>query len=144
MTDAVQLLTLPEVAERLRLSRRTVDKLVAAGELRVVRFGRSVRVTDDDAPVFVGRRSGERLTGYVASQHWPRLLAERNLRPMRAHDLRHGWASLALAAGVPMRVIADQLGHASPALTANVYAHLGNDALSDASSAVDDLLRREG
>ena len=36
VTDALQLLTLPEVAERLRLSRRTVDKLVAAGELRVV------------------------------------------------------------------------------------------------------------
>jgi integrase len=49
-----------------------------------------------------------------------------------------------LAAGVPMRVIADQLGHASPALTANVYAHLTGDALGDASRAVDDLLKREG
>jgi integrase len=117
---------------------RTVPILAFA--IPVLRRHRTT--TDPDAPVFLGQRSGERLTGYVASQHWPRLLRDRNLRPLRAHDLRHAWASLALAAGVPMRVIADQLGHASPALTANVYAHLGQDALAEASQRVDDLLRR--
>ena len=29
-----------------------------------------------------------------------------------------------LADGVPMRVIAEQLGHANPSLTARVYAHV--------------------
>lgn len=125
---------------KTRRSTRTVPILAFA--LPILRRYRAT--TDPDAPVFTGQRSHERLTGYVASQHWPRLLREIGWRPMRAHDLRHGWASLALAAGVPMRVIADQLGHASPALTANVYAHLGSDALRDASRAVDDLLRREG
>jgi integrase len=93
-------------------------------------------------PVFVGKRSGERLTGYVASQHWPRLLASVGWRPMRAHDLRHAHASLQLAAGVPMRSIADQLGHVNPSLTTNVYAHLAPEALRDAADRVDDLLRR--
>ena len=121
---------------------RTVPILAFA--LPVLRAHRArLASVDLDAPVFVGQRSHDRLTGYVASQHWPRLLRDVGWRPMRAHDLRHGWASLALAAGVPMRVIADQLGHASPALTANVYAHLGSEALRDASSAVDELLRRE-
>lgn len=32
-----ELLTLPEVAEELRLSRRTVERLVRAGRIRVVR-----------------------------------------------------------------------------------------------------------
>jgi integrase len=58
------------------------------------------------------------------------------------HDLRHAHASLQLAAGVPMRSIADQLGHVNPSLTTNVYAHLAPEALRDAADRVDDLLRR--
>ena len=98
---------------------------------------------DPDAPVFVGQRTGKRLTGFVASQHWHRLLRDLGWRQMRVHDLRHAHASLQLAAGTPMRVIADQLGHANPALTARVYAHLTTDALTDAAHRVDDLLARE-
>jgi integrase len=56
---------------------------------------------------------------------------------MRVHDLRHGNATLLLAAGVPMRAIADQVGHASPALTASVYAHVQPDALRAAVGALD-------
>jgi integrase len=121
---------------------RTVPILAFA--LPVLRAHRSRAATVDlDSPVFRGARSHDRLTGYVASQHWPRLLRDVGWRPMRAHDLRHAHASLQLAAGTPMRAIADQLGHANPSLTANVYAHLGSGALRDAADRVDDLLKRE-
>lgn len=40
-----ELLTLLEVAERLRISQRTVRRLVAAGRLRVVHVGRRPLVT---------------------------------------------------------------------------------------------------
>ena len=43
------------------------------------------------------------------------------LPPVRLHDLRHGAASLALAAGADLRTIQDQLGHASIVLTADTY-----------------------
>jgi integrase len=136
-------LTVAVRSGKTRRSVRTVPILAfALPHLRAHR-ARAADI-DPDAPVFRGQRQGKRLTGYVASQHWPRVLTERKLRPIKAHDLRHAHASLMLAAGVPMRVIADQLGHASPALTANVYAHLTGDALGDASRAVDDLLKREG
>ena len=45
VTDVPRLLTLDEVAERLRLSRRTVERLVAAELLPALRVGqRAVRV----------------------------------------------------------------------------------------------------
>lgn len=40
-----------------------------------------------------------------------------------------------LAAGVPLIVVARQLGHANPNITAAVYAHLLNDLQLDAAAA---------
>jgi integrase len=46
------------------------------------------------------------------------------VRPLRLHCARHTWASLALESGKSVRWVADQLGHADPALTLQVYAHV--------------------
>lgn len=43
------------------------------------------------------------------------------LPPIRLHDLRHGAASLMLAAGVEMKVVQETLGHTSSAFTADTY-----------------------
>ncbi|WP_433466460.1 tyrosine-type recombinase/integrase [Spirillospora sp. CA-128828] len=40
---------------------------------------------------------------------------------MRLHDLRHGAATLASAAGVELKVVQDMLGHSSIVLTADTY-----------------------
>ena len=45
------------------------------------------------------------------------------VRPLRLHAARHTFATLALQAGKSVRWVADQLGHADPALTLRVYAH---------------------
>lgn len=42
----------------------------------------------------------------------------------RLHGLRHFMASEALAAGVPLSVVGDRLGHANRATTSDVYGHL--------------------
>lgn len=44
--------------------------------------------------------------------------------PLRLHDLRHTHATLMLAAGVPVKVVSERLGHATIALTLDVYAHV--------------------
>ena len=49
------------------------------------------------------------------------------LPPMRLHDLRHVHATLLLKAGVPVHVVAARLGHADPAITLRVYAHVLRD-----------------
>ncbi len=40
------------------------------------------------------------------------------------HDLRHRWASVQVARGVPITEISAALGHADKALTLNTYSHV--------------------
>lgn len=47
------LLTLAEVAERLRVSQPTVHRMKASGKLPAVRFGRSVRFRPDDVDALI-------------------------------------------------------------------------------------------
>jgi integrase len=55
---------------------------------------------------------------------------EQGLRPQnqlphaRLHDLRHLHATTLLLSGVPVHVVAARLGHADPAITLRVYAHV--------------------
>jgi excisionase family DNA binding protein len=53
MPDPFLLLTVPEVAERLRVSRRTVERLIRDGRIRSVRIGRRVLVTEREVGAFV-------------------------------------------------------------------------------------------
>ncbi len=55
------------------------------------------------------------------------------VRPLALHCTRHTFASLALAAGKSIRWVADQLGHADPALTLRVYAHVIPEEENDLS-----------
>lgn len=62
------------------------------------------------------------------------------LPPIRLHDLRHTSASLALSAGVPMKVVSERLGHSSTGITADLYTHvapvLGQRAADRIAAAV--------
>ena len=57
------------------------------------------------------------------SQAFERAIARTALPRIRLHDLRHTHATIALRAGVPIKVIAERLGHESPAFTMKQYAH---------------------
>lgn len=60
---------------------------------------------------------------YAVLREFRRLLKAAGLRPVRFHDLRHGAATMLLHSGVDPRTVADILGHSSPVVTLNVYAH---------------------
>ncbi|MEU8270530.1 tyrosine-type recombinase/integrase [Sphaerisporangium sp. NPDC049002] len=45
-------------------------------------------------------------------------------RQQGTHQLRHYYASITLAAGVTIKELSEYLGHADPALTLRVYAHM--------------------
>ncbi len=49
------------------------------------------------------------------------LVKASGLPPVRLHDLRHGAASLAHAAGADLKTVQEQLGHTSIVLTADTY-----------------------
>ncbi|MGW3183864.1 tyrosine-type recombinase/integrase [Kitasatospora sp. NPDC001119] len=55
------------------------------------------------------------------------------------HALRHFYASVLLDAGESIRAVSDYLGHADPALTLRVYAHLMPNSQDRARKAVDRL-----
>lgn len=55
---------------------------------------------------------------------------------MPFHTLRHSWATLALANGVPLKVVADNLGHASIAVTAAHYSGIVPEHNRDAADAI--------
>lgn len=59
---------------------------------------------------------------------------------IRLHDLRHTFATLALCAGVPAKVVSEILGHASIAITLDVYSHAVPALQEDATARVAGLV----
>jgi len=51
-------------------------------------------------------------------------LGEEQLPAIRLHDLRHTHATLLLAAGEPVKVVSERLGHANATITLTVYQHV--------------------
>lgn len=57
------------------------------------------------------------------------------------HDLRHTWATAAVAAGVDIKTVASNLGHANAAMTLNIYASPDPDAKRRAAETMEDAIR---
>jgi integrase len=58
------------------------------------------------------------------------------------HDLRHTTASLAVSAGANVKAVQKMLGHASAAMTLDIYADLFDDDLEAVAVALDDARSR--
>lgn len=69
-------------------------------------------------------------------RHFRPALAAAGIRNFRWHDLRHTYASVLTAAGVPPIVLRDLLGHKTLEMTAR-YSHLAPQALTEAVRRLD-------
>jgi integrase len=75
---------------------------------------------------------------------WPGFVSDRfhvlsdaaALPRIRLHDLRHSAASLALAAGVDLKTVSSNLGHAGISITADRYSHVLPAAAREAAERV--------
>jgi integrase len=74
------------------------------------------------------------------SQLFTRTTSTCGLRRIRFHDLRHTHASLLVAAGVPIKVVSERLGHAHPGFTMHTYQHLLPGMGSAAAARFADLI----
>ena len=83
--------------------------------------------------VIVGQRPGRRLMTLKST--WRRVRRKASLGAMRLHDLRHSYASRALAVGENLTMIGKLLNHAQMATTAR-YAHLMAEAERAAAARV--------
>jgi integrase len=83
--------------------------------------------------VIVGTKLGARLTDL--QPFWQRARARAGLKDVRIHDLRHTFASTAVAAGQGLPMIGKLLGHTQVQTTAR-YAHLAADPVKTAADQV--------
>lgn len=69
--------------------------------------------------------TGAPVDGRDLLRSWFRpLLVRAGLPPIRFHDLRHSYASIALAQGVHPKVVQEAMGHATIAVTLDLYSHV--------------------
>jgi integrase len=78
----------------------------------------------NDAGLVFTREDGRPLRPEYATRHFQALAERSGLRAIRLHDLRHTNASLALEAGVEMKVVSERLGHSQISITADLYTHV--------------------
>lgn len=83
---------------------------------------------------------GTPLDGPNLTKAFQRHLEAARLPRLRFHDLRHTCASLLIAEGVPLKVVAELLGHSTIKLTADTYGHVQEEAQRAAVARLDKVL----
>ena len=76
----------------------------------------------------------------IINRHFRPALQAAGLPTMRFHDLRHTYASLQIEKGRNIKYIQSQLGHSTPTVTWNVYAHLMKSANQEAACDLEDMV----
>ena len=136
--------------EDLNLSERviSVERAVSAGQVGTTKTGHARRVDMSQelaaalSTLYVEREKETLRRGWPEIPEWAfinrqgrpldesrlrkrfgRILKRAELGGFRVYDLRHTFATLLLAKGVPITYVAAQLGHAKPTTTLQWYAH---------------------
>lgn len=93
-----------------------------------------------DLDLVVDRGDGQWMEPSVLSTAFMRMVRRADLPRVRFHDLRHGFATLMLAADVPLKVVSEMMGHATIGITADIYASVIPSLQVEAASRLDSLL----
>ena len=89
----------------------------------------------EDHDLLFACENGSPLHPAAVTRRFAELVAEADLPPIGLHGLRHGAASLMLAAGVPMKVVQEVLGHSMMSVTADTYSSVFPSVAADAAAA---------
>lgn len=85
-------------------------------------------------------RDGRPIRPDWLTRRFAKLVKELGLPPVRLHDMRHGAASIAAAAGVELKVIQHDMGHASAVTTADTYVSVFRQLQATSAVATAELL----
>ena len=107
---------------------------------RTVWLSSAARATLDGLPrravwVFPSPVTDGCLSAVTLAYVWRRMRAEAGMCDARLHDLRHTYASMALAQGETVLTIGRLLGHRDPATTLK-YIHLDDSMVREAADSV--------
>jgi integrase len=94
-----------------------------------------------DEPLFTGPGGGVLRGNNFRRRSLDRAAASVGLSGLTPHELRHTAASLAVSAGANVKAVQRMLGHASAAMTLDVYAGLFGDDLDEVADRLDATAR---
>jgi integrase len=86
------------------------------------------------------REDGSLLRPDTVTTAFKALAAAAGLPELTLHGLRHSYATAGLAAGVPVKVMSERLGHATTAITSDLYQHVLPAMDAAAAVTVADLI----
>uniref|UniRef100_A0AAU2V6S5 Site-specific integrase n=1 Tax=Streptomyces sp. NBC_00003 TaxID=2903608 RepID=A0AAU2V6S5_9ACTN len=112
--------------------------------LDLLRWWKKVQDTEREDLLAQGKKwidSGRVFTKEDGSEYHPQFFSDRferlykkiSLPPVRLHDLRHGSATIALRAGVHIKVVQQRLGHSSIKVTGDTYTAVSEDVEREAA-----------
>ena len=153
---AIRLLILTGCRKSEILTLRWEHVALDAGELRLPDTKTGARVIslppmavkllaglerDPDSPwVILGRYPGTHLRELADA--WKVIRTRAGLHDVRIHDLRHSFASRALALGESLPMIGKLLGHSQAETTAR-YAHLARDSVHESAARIANSLAND-
>ena len=88
---------------------------------------------ENNPHVICGEKKGAHLVNL--QKPWTEIRKKAGIEDVRIHDLRHSFASIAVASGMSLPMIGALLGHSQPQTTAR-YAHLASEPLKVAVSTI--------
>ena len=91
----------------------------------------------DDGLIFTAPKGGPLRSSPFRQTVWIPAVETAGLEQLRIHDLRGTAASLMISTGANIKAVQRQLGHASAAMTLDLYGHLYEDDLDALSDALD-------
>lgn len=116
---------------RTHLRRQAAERLAAYG------------AWEDHGLVFT-TEIGEPISPQYVSRHFATLAKAAGLPRITLHQGRHTAASLALEAGLDIKVVSEQMGHSTTRITQDLYQHVRRSVAGDAAAQVARLVDPEG
>lgn len=121
----------PDTIDALRAWRTCVlEERIALG-LGAPKADDLVFTREDGAPLHPGE----------FAKRFRRLVKDAGLKTIRFHDLRHTHATIALQAGVHVKVVSERLGHSGVGITLDTYSHAIPAMESEAATRVMELVK---
>jgi integrase len=119
---------LRETPGKTRNARRRIDLDPTTLQILVAwrhwQHSEQVAVRIDTAGWIFTDGAGQPIHPHAISQAFERIAHRAGVPVIRLHDLRHTHGTLLIKAGVPVKVVSERLGHATPAFTIDTYQHV--------------------
>ena len=122
---------------KTKASKRTVPIPARAAAVLKARIdGRPL----DDPAVASPEGAMLRANNWRRHTHWKKALKDLGVAPLKIHDLRHTYASLARSGGADLRWLQKTRGHSSVTVTAGIYADLYDYELDEVANVLDRVI----